>query len=421
MKNNINTINTLDIGSTKICALMAEIEPTSQQPVIRGAGIVSHQGMKKGQIIDIQETTQAIAQAVSAAEKDAGLDMKSCYATLTGDHIRGMDTTGRLSIANHNRPGLGEPRIISQHDMDTIIKKVMEQAMSFPLPIDRRILHFFPKEYIVDDQQGIKNPLNLSGRRLEARAHLTIHSTTATANLTRCINNTGVKVDQFVLHALASAYGCLDPDEKILGTIMLDIGGGTTDVIVYYNDNVYHTGVVSHGSASVTNDIAYLVQVPLNSAEKIKKEYGLAKKSLVDNSREIKIEGLSGRPPVEISQQLLAQYVEARMKEIYQDAFIESQKTNIPFLKTPPIVLTGGGALLQGCEELADETFNSSSRVAYPHKIKELPEGLYNPAYTAAIGLIKFAMQNQPKNDSQLKKSSRGVIQQIKQFVEKVM
>jgi len=421
MKNNTNLINSLDVGSTKICALIAVLEPTTRRPVIKGAGIIPHQGMKKGQIIDIEETTQAIAQAITAAEKSAGLEMQSCYATLSGDHIRGMDTTGRLAIASNNRPGLGEPRVISQHDIDTIIKKVVEQAMSFPLPVDRNILHFFPKEYIVDDQQGIKNPLNLSGRRLEARAHLTIHSTTATANLTRCINNAGVKVNQFVLHALASAYGCLDPEEKNLGTILLDIGGGTTDIIVYYNDNVFHTGVIPHGSSSVTNDIAYLVQVPLKSAEKIKKEHGVAKESLVDNHREIKIEGLSGRPPVEISQQLLAQYIEARMKEIYQDAFIESQKTNIPFLKTPPIVLTGGGALLQGCEELADETFNSSSRVAYPHKIKDLPEELYNPACTAAIGLIKFALQNQPKNGSPLKKSSRGFIRQIKQFVEKVM
>ncbi len=411
LKNNI--LAALDIGTSKICALIAEIEEETQEPIIKGFGVAPAKGIKKGLVVNIEEATKSIIQAVSDAEKMSGHTISRCYVSITGDHIRSINTKGAIAISQGSRTGLGEAREIEQED----IERVIEHTKAVPLPVDRQILHTIPQEFIVDEQTGIKNPINLSGRRLEAKVHLTTYSTIVASNLSRCIKNAELEVERFVLQSLAASYSVLEEDEKELGTILIDIGSGTVDIIVYYNGGVHHTGVVNLGGFSVTNDIAYLLRIPLDKAESIKREHGCALTSLADKGANFKIEGLGGRPPREISIDTLAEYIEPRMEEIFREAYLEARKADISLKNTLAIVLTGGGALLKGSEQLAENILNSSARIGYPKGFQGVNEEINSPSFATSVGLLKFAIEDR-KNKSQFQQISKGPLIKLRTWIK---
>jgi len=403
----------LDIGSSKICTVIAEVDPDSPEPIIKGYGIVPSKGIKKGLVVDIDNATKAIFNAVSEAEKMAGLSIESCFVGVSGDHIRSMNTRGMMAISRDSRAGLGEAREIEKED----IERVIEHTKAVPFPIDRQILHILPQEFIIDDQAGVKNPLHLSGRRLDAKVNLTTYNTTILSNLTKCIKNADLEIDGFVLSSLAAAYACLEENEKSMGSVLLDIGSGTIDVIVFHDDGVHHTGVVNMGAGSVTNDIAYMLRVPLEQAESIKREHGFAKVSLTDKEAYFKLDGLGGRTLREISLFDLAEWVEPRMEELLRESFLEAKKADISLTNTLSIILTGGGALLKGTEELAEAIFNTPAKVVAPRGFREYVTELSNPACSVAIGLIKYAIAEQ-FNGSAFNRTSGGPLRKIRGWIK---
>ena len=413
MKLKSHILAALDVGTSKICALIAEIEEETQEPIIKGFGIAPAKGIKKGLVVNIEEATKSIIQAVSDAEKMSGHTISRCYVSITGDHIRSINTKGAIAISQGSRTGLGESREIEQED----IERVIEHTKAVPLPVDRQILHTIPQEFIVDEQTGIKNPINLSGRRLEAKVHLTTYSLIVASNLSRCIKNAELEVERFVLQSLAASYSVLEEDEKELGTILIDIGSGTVDIIVYYDGGVHHTGVVNLGGFSVTNDIAYLLRIPLDKAESVKREHGCAIASLDDKGSNFKIDGLGGRPPREISIDTLTEYIEPRMEEIFREAYLESRKADISLENTLAIVLTGGGALLKGSEQLAENIFNSPARIGYPKGFQGSNEEINSPSFATSVGLLKFAIEDR-KNKSQFQQTSKGPFLKLRTWIK---
>ncbi len=261
--------------------------------------------------------------------------------------------------------------------------------------------------------------MNLSGRRLDAKVHLTTYNTTVLSNLSKCIKNADLEIDGFVLSSLAAAYACLEESEKTMGSVLLDIGSGVIDIIVFYDDGVHHTGVVNLGANSVTNDIAYMLRVPLEKAESIKREYGFAKVSLTDREAFFRLDSLGGRSPREISIFNLAEWIEPRMEEILRESYLEAKKADIPLTNTLSVVLTGGGARLKGTDELAEMIFNTPARVAAPRGFQEYVTELSDPIYSVAIGLIKYAIAGQISG-SALNKTISGPFHRIRGWIKHV-
>ncbi|MCK4641934.1 MAG: cell division protein FtsA [Candidatus Marinimicrobia bacterium] len=420
MKIRNRIITGVDIGSSKTCALIAEIDQEKNIPVIKGYGSVDSKGLKKGVVVNIEELSRTISQAISDAEKMAGSNVSGCYVSISGDHIRSMNTQGMIAISRDARTGMDEAREIEQED----IKRVIEHTRAVPLPVDRQILHVMPQEFIVDKQNGIKNPINLLGRRLEVKVHLTTYSTTVASNLSRCFKNAELSINGFILQSLASSYSVLTPSEKELGTILIDIGSGTVDVIVFKDGGIHHTGVVNFGAQTVTSDVAYLLRIPIDAAEKIKKSHGYAFTKQADKEAFFKIESIGNRPPREVSIIKLAQFIEPRMEEILREAYMEAKKADLPLINIPSVVLTGGGALIKGSEELTESIFKIPARIGIPMGFSGFEEELNNPGYAAAIGLLKYAMEdnNYHKSDHKI---SQGWISKtwdwIKNVTENVM
>jgi len=419
MKFKSNLITALDIGSSKICALIAEIDEETSEPVIKGWGLVPSRGIKRGCIVNIEQASQAIATAVTEAEKIAGVAVNSCFVSISGEHIRCLNSSGTIAISGDSRTGLGDARAIEAAD----ITRVLEHTQAVPLSPDRQILHVLPQEFVVDGQTGIQSPLNLTGRRLEARVHITTYSITAVTNLTRCIRNADLDVDGIVFEGLASAYATLDRDEKELGVILVDIGSGVTDVITFFQGGVYHTGVVNLGGFNVTNDIAYLLRTSLEKAEQIKHEYGFADASLIETGASFKLEGVGGRPPREVPLTQLSDYIEPRMEEILRETFMESRKADLPVSNALAVVLTGGGALLRGTEEICETVFKAPARIGYPRGFQEFTEELNSPVYTAAIGLLKYAIESRQGSTRRRRESGLPgrMWAKVKHFFENIM
>ncbi|HDP67162.1 MAG TPA: cell division protein FtsA [Candidatus Marinimicrobia bacterium] len=388
------TLTGVDIGTHKTCALIAEVNPETGNPLIKGYGFVETRGLKRGAVVNIEKLSQTISQAVNAAETMAGTSVSSCYVSISGDHIRSMNTQGMIAISRDTRGGIGEAREIEQEDID----RVIEHTRAIPLPVDRQILHVMPQEFTVDEQSGIKNPINLLGRRLEAKVHITTYSTTVASNLTRCFKNIDLTIRNFILQSLASSVSVLTLAEKEAGSILIDIGSGTTDVIVYADDGIHHTGVVNFGDQLVTSDIAYLLRIPHENAENIKKNHGYCFTKNVDREAIIKIESIGNRPARELPLLKLAEYIEPRMEEILREAFMEAKKADVPFTSIQSVVITGGGALIKGCEELAESIFHMPARIGFPTNYSGCEEELNHPGYAAAIGMLQFALQEKLNN-----------------------
>ena len=389
MKENKHIISGIDIGTTKIAVVIAEWLRDEKTINILGVGEAPSHGLKKGIVVNMNQTVESLTAALSEAEHQADIEVDSAFVGITGDHIRGINYSGVITVSkNSNRQPVGQE--ITQDD----IRRVLDHAQSINLSPDRRILHVLSRDFKVDDRSGIKNPRGLAGHRLEAKVHLVTSAINVEKDLYTCLEKTGVGVMDFVLEPLASAHSVLDENERKLGVILVDIGGGTTDIIVYHDGGVLHAGTVPIGGSNITYDIAYGVQTTLEHAEKLKCQYGSAKSALADPEENINITGTNGRESKIISSKQLADIIEPRMDEIFRLVKNEIRKSDFIGDYTFGIVLTGGGAHLEHITDLAQEIFQQPIKVGHPQLSGGVSEKVNNPRYSTGVGLINYGTEN---------------------------
>jgi len=346
-----NIIVGLDVGTTKISAIVGEVNDNGVE--IIGIGTQPSRGMRKGVVINIDATVESIRKAVEEAELMAGAQITSVYCAIAGSHIRGFNSHGIVAVKN---------REVQESD----VKRVLDAARAVAIPMDREVLHVLPQEYIVDEQDGIMEPLGMSGVRLEAKVHIVTAAVTSTQNIIRCCNRTGLEVKDIVLGQLAASEAVLIPDEKELGAALVDIGGGTTDLVVFSQGAVRQTAVFGLGGNHLTNDIAVGLRTPLVESEKIKTKYGCALTAMVKKEEMIEVPSVGGRRSRSLSRQILAEIIEPRMEEIFSLVHREILKSGYENLIPSGVVLAGGTASLEGLPELVEQIFNLPVRRGYP-------------------------------------------------------
>lgn len=388
--NNKNIITGIDIGTTKIAVIIAECDENEIK--IIGIGEAPSFGLKKGVVVDMGETVESLLSALSKAEKQADVIVENAFVGITGDHIRGINYSGVVTISKSQQP-IGQE--ITQND----IYRVLEHAQSINLSPDRKILHVLSRDFKVDDRSGIKNPRGLAGHRLEAQVHLVTSAINVEKDLESCLRKAGVNILDFILEPLASSHAVLDKNERKLGVVLVDIGGGTTDVIVYHETGVLHSAVIPLGGQNITYDIAYGIQTTIEQAETLKCKYGSAKNALVDSNENITIKGIAGRETKKISKNNLSEIIEPRMDEILRLVKNEIKKSNYLGDFTFGIVLTGGGSQLENIEDLAQEIFQQPIKIGFPKMTSTLSNDINSPRYATGIGLINFANLYWEKND----------------------
>ncbi|MCF7804969.1 MAG: cell division protein FtsA [Candidatus Marinimicrobia bacterium] len=380
----------VDIGTTKICVMVAEPDEDGEDFNIIGIGQHPSKGLRKGVVVNLEQTIESIEKAVEEAEMMAGVGIENVYVGIAGDHIRSINSTGVIAISKAGKRRVGENNQITEHD----IQRVLDWAKGISLPMDREILHVLPQEYIVDDQPGIKDPIGMSGQRLEARVHIVTGAIASAKNIVNCIKGAGLNVQDLVLEPLASSYAVLDDDEKDLGVAIIDIGGGTTDVAVFFEGGVQHTGVIGLGGENVTKDLAHMLRTPMHEAEQIKIDHGCAKISVASNDDIFEVPGIGGRGNKEINQEILAEYIEPRMEEMLKMAMQEIHKAECWPHLSAGVVLTGGGAMLGGLVDLAEEIFDAPVKLGGVDVHGKLMEKEKTPIYATGIGLVKYGFEH---------------------------
>ncbi|MEE9166774.1 MAG: cell division protein FtsA [Candidatus Neomarinimicrobiota bacterium] len=375
----------LDIGTTKTCCIVCQLADKSYDSKLLGAGVVPSSGVRKGIVVNIEEAVRSIEKAVEAAEKMANVKVTRAFVGISGNHIRGINTQGAIATSK-NGLHLGYEHEISNPD----INRVLEMAKAISLPVDREILHILPQEYVVDDQDGIKDPLGMVGRRLEARVHLITGAVSAAKNITKCAEEAGIAVEGLIYHPMAAAQATLEPHEKELGVALIDIGGGTTDVSVFLDGAVRHSAVIGLGGNNVTNDIAMMLKISTGDAEDIKIKYGSAKASMASTDLDFELPHTPTEAVRNVSEHEVSRYVEARMTEIFQLVKREISRADVSSPVTFGVVLTGGGALLKNITSLAEEAFGGSVKIGIPKGLSGVVDVASSPVYSAAIGLIQY-------------------------------
>jgi cell division protein FtsA len=373
----------LDIGTTKICTVVGEV--ANGQVNIIGLGTFPSKGLRKGVVVNIESTVQSIKKAVEEAELMADCHITSVYAGIAGGHIKGINSHGVIAIKNKE---------ITEKDKN----RVIDAASAVAMPMDREIIHVIPQEYIVDDQDGIKDPVGMSGVRLEGRVHIVTGAITSAQNIIKCANRAGLDVDDIVLEQLGSSEAVLTPEEKELGAAIIDIGGGTTDLVIFSNGAIKHTAVFSLAGSHVTNDISVGLRTPVEEAEKIKIRYGCALTSLVRKDETIEVPSVGGRNPRVLSRQTLAEIIEPRVEEILTLVRDELMKMGYGNLLASGVILTGGSAILEGVPELAEQIFNLPVRRGTPVGIGGLVDLVNSPIYATGVGLVLYGSRNMAKS-----------------------
>jgi len=381
-----NIIVGLDIGTTKIGAIIAEIDG-DEGPKVVGVGTSPSEGLRRGVVVNLEKTVQSISRAVDEAELMAGMEVHSVLAGIAGDHIRSINSRGVIAVSGANRE-------IGKSD----IGRVVDAAKAVAIPMDREIIHVLPQEYIVDDQSGIKDPIGMAGVRLEAEVHIVTGAVTSAQNLYKSIQKSGLNIQDLVLEPLASSYAVLSPEEKELGVALLDIGGGTTDIAVFYEGSIRQTAVIGLGGNNVTSDIAIGLRTSLTQAEKIKLEQGSALVSLTGDDEFIAVPGIGGRPERQVSRSLLASIIQPRMEELFGLAQREIRRTDYAELLAAGVVLTGGASLLPGAVELAEQIFDMPVKLGVPAGFGGLVDLAQSPKHSTGIGLILYGLQNSSEN-----------------------
>ena len=409
--NENNIISGIDIGTTKIVVIIAEKKEGAIN--IIGFGESKSVGLERGIVVDINKTIKSIESAVKQAEKQAKIEIDSAYVGLTGDHITGINCTGNVSISSGDYRNPGGERITQKH-----IDKVLEHSRAINLSPDRKILHTLSKEFKVDERSGIKNPIGLSGNRLEANVHLVTIARNIENDLKTCIEECGLDIDGFILEPLASSASVLDINEKKLGSILIDIGGGTSDIIIFNNDSIMHTGAIPLGGENLTKDIAYGLNTSLENAEILKCKRGIAKESLADDQKIIEIIGTNGREDKEISEKYLASIIQPRVIEIFNLSKSEVERSDYNGDFTFGIILTGGGASLNGITDIAREIFNMPVKIGIPDTINGKADIINNPRYATGIGIIKYVIENKEILNEQLEINNNN--SSINTFINKI-
>jgi cell division protein FtsA len=373
----------LDIGTTKICTVVGEV--ADGQVNIIGLGTHPSKGLRKGVVINIESTVQSIKKAVEEAELMAGVHLTSVYAGISGGHIKGINSHGVIAVKNKE---------IAPND----VKRVIDAASAVAIPMDREVIHIIPQEFIVDDQDGIRDPVGMSGVRLEGRVHIVTGAIASAQNIIKCANRAGLDVDDIVLEQLGSSEAVLTPEERDLGVAIIDIGGGTTDLVIFSSGSIKHTAVFSLAGSHITNDLSMGLRTPVEEAEKIKIRYGCALTALVHRDETIEVPSVGGRKPRVLSRQTLAEIIEPRVEEILTLVHNEVIRTGYGNLIASGIILTGGSALLEGIPELAEQVFNMPVRRGIPIGIGGLVDLVHSPMYATGVGLVLYGSKNKAQS-----------------------
>ncbi len=393
----------LDIGTSKVVAIVGEINPDGEVEII-GLGSQPSRGMKKGVVVNIESTVQSIQRAVQEAELMADCQVHSVYTGIAGSHIKSLNSHGMVAIK--------DKREVSHAD----VERVVDAARAVAIPAEQRVLHVIPQEFIIDGQEGIKEPVGMSGIRLDARVHLVTAADSAMQNIEKCVRRCHLEVDDIILEQLASSYAVLTEDEKELGVCMVDIGGGTTDIAVFTEGAIRHTAVIPIAGDQVTNDIAVAMRTPTQYAEEIKIKYASALKQLASPDETIEVPGVGDRPPRQLSRQVLASVVEPRYEELLGLVQAELKHSGYLELLGAGIVLTGGSSRMQGVVELAEEVFHLPVRLGVPQHVKGLADVVRNPIYATGVGLLLYGLHNRREGRSPLA-AGEGLWERVKRWL----
>jgi cell division protein FtsA len=369
----------LDIGTTKICAVVGEASGTDIN--IIGIGTHPSIGLRKGVVINIESTVESIKKAVEEAELMAGCEISSVVTGIAGGHITGFNSRGIVAIKG--------PEIT-----DNDVERVVDAARAVAIPMDREVIHVLPQEFIVDDEPGIQNPVGMAGVRLEAKIHIVTGAVASAHNIVKCANRSGLDVSDIVLESLASGEAVLTDEEKQLGTALLDLGGGTTDLAVFAGRNIKHTFVLALGGNNLTNDVAIGLRAPQAEAEKIKKKYGTCLARDISSDETIEVSGMGGRESRKLPRQILGEILEPRLEEIFELVYREIFRARMENSINSGVVLTGGTSLLEGVSEVAESVFKLPTRLGKPQGIKGLVDVVNNPMYATGVGLVLYGARN---------------------------
>lgn len=402
-----NVIVGLDIGTTKVCAVIGEFNDSGMLE-ITGVGTSPSFGLRRGVVINIESTLKSVSAAIEAAELMSGREVSSVFTGIAGSHIEGINSRGVVAVT-------GKDREITQTD----INRVIDAAKAIVIPMDREVLHVIPQEYIIDDQGGIRNPLDMIGVRLEAEVHIITGSVTSAQNLVKCVNRAGFKVDGIILESLAAARAVLSNEEKELGSLLIDLGGGTTDILVYLDGAPYFTNVIPIGGGQVTGDLSIMLKTPVETAEKIKRESGCCHYSLVEPGQDTIIPGLGGRPPLAVARKDLCSIIQPRIAEIFTMVREKIEKKGFRGRLNGGVVLTGGGAMLPGVVELAQDIFGYAARIGMPTRLGGLVEEYRSPELASGVGLVMYGadyINPEGREGGAKDRPSSGLITSMKQW-----
>ncbi|ADI30779.1 cell division protein FtsA [Methylotenera versatilis] len=395
IKEDKNLIVGLDIGTSKIVAIVAELQPEGTVKVI-GLGQHISRGLKKGVVVNIESTMQSIQRALEEAELMADCKINNVYTGIAGSHIKSLNSHGMVKIKDAE---------VTQMDVD----RVIETARAIALPADQQILHILTQEFIIDGQEDVREPLGMSGMKLEVKVHIVTGAVAAAQNIVKCIKRCGIEVSDLILQPLASSLAVLTEDEKELGVCLVDIGGGTTDIAVFKQGAIRHTAVVPIAGDQMTNDVAVAFRTPTQSAEDIKVKHGCALRQLADPREIVEVPGVDGREPRQLSVQTLAEVLEPRIVELYELVLNELRRSGMEEMIASGIVITGGSAMMKGMVELGEEIFHMPVRMGLPRHVGGLSEVVSNPRYATGVGLVLMGKQQLERHISgQMESSSFG-------------
>jgi len=376
------TVVGLDIGTTKVCAIIGEVNEQGIIEII-GVGQAPSNGLHKGVVINLESTVKSITKAIEEAEMMSGTEVSSVYVGIAGGHIKGINSRGVVAITRPDRE-------ITQSDVD----RVIDAARAVSIPMDREVIHVLAQEFIVDDQDGIKDPIGMAGVRLEAEVHIVTGAVTSAQNIVRSVNRAGFEVDDIVLEPLASSFSVLTEDEKELGVVLVDIGGGTTDMALFVEGAIWQTEVLSIGGGNVTKDISVGLRTPIAEAEQIKLRYGCATTSLAKQDEVIEVPSVGGRKSKVLPRQVLAEIIQPRMEEIFLLLSREIKKTGYEDLVAGGVVLTGGASAMEGIQELAEQILDLPVRIGSPKGISGLVDVVNSPVFATGVGLAFYGSKN---------------------------
>ncbi|HFQ13686.1 MAG TPA: cell division protein FtsA [Gammaproteobacteria bacterium] len=401
-----NLIVGLDIGTSKVVAIVGEVTEDDEIEVI-GLGSHPSRGLKKGVVVNIESTVQSIQRAVEEAELMAGCQIHSVFAGIAGSHIRSLNSHGIVAIRDKE---------VTPADVD----RVIDAARAVAIPADQKILHIMPQEFLIDDQESIREPVGMSGVRLEAKVHMVTGAVSAAQNIVKCVRRCGLDVDDIILEQLASSHAVLTEDEKELGVCLVDIGGGTTDIAVFTEGAIRHTAVIPIAGDQVTNDIAVALRTPTQYAEEIKIKYACALTQLASVEETIEVPSVGERPPRRLARQTLAEVVEPRYEELFTLIQAELRRSGFEDLCAAGIVLTGGSSKMEGAVELAEEIFHMPVRKAAPQFVTGLVDVVRNPIHATGVGLLLFGHRNRAIREAEARMGGglRSVLLRMKSWFQ---